>query len=43
MNRRSLLGDKVNGPFANLLGGGVILITLGLGLRLILRAIGVWP
>lgn len=43
MNRRSLLGDKVNGPLANLLGGGVILITLGLGLRLILRAIGVWP
>ena len=43
MNRRSLLGDKVNGPFANLLGGGVILITFGLGLRLILRAIGVWP
>lgn len=43
MNRRSLLGDKVNGPFANLLGGGVILITLGLGLRLILRAIGMWP
>jgi manganese transport protein len=43
MNRRSLLGDKVNGPVANLLGGGVILITLGLGLRLILRALGVWP
>tara|TARA_R110000782_G_scaffold118346_2_gene208894 strand:+ start:1575 stop:2783 length:1209 start_codon:yes stop_codon:yes gene_type:complete len=43
MNRRSLLGDKVNGPFANLLGGGVILITLGLGMRLILRALGVWP
>jgi manganese transport protein len=43
MNRRSLLGDKVNGTVANLLGGGVILITLGLGLRLILRALGVWP
>ncbi len=43
MNRRTLLGDKVNGPVANLLGGGVILITLGLGLRLVLRALGVWP
>jgi Mn2+/Fe2+ NRAMP family transporter len=43
MNRRSLLGDRVNGPIANLLGGGVILITLGLGLRLVLRAFGVWP
>jgi manganese transport protein len=43
MNRRSLLGDRVNGPIANLLGGVVILITLGLGLRLVLRAFGVWP
>ena len=43
MNRRSLLGDRVNGPFANALGGLVILITFGLGLRIILRAFGVWP
>lgn len=43
MNRRSLLADRVNGPVANLLGGIVILITFGLGLRLILRALGVWP
>jgi manganese transport protein len=43
MNRRSLLGDRVNGPVANVLGGIVILITLGLGLRLVFRALGVWP
>ena len=42
MNRRSLLGDRVNGPVANVLGGLVILITVGLGLRLVLRALGVW-
>ena len=43
MNRRSLLGDRVNGPVANILGGMVILVTLGLGLRLVLRALQVWP
>lgn len=43
MNRRSLLGDRVNGPVANILGGLVILVTLGLGLRLVLRALQVWP
>ena len=42
MNRRSLLGDRINGPLANVLGGLVIVITLGLGLRLVLRALGVW-
>jgi manganese transport protein len=42
MNRRSLLGDRVNGPLVNVLGGLVIVITLGLGLRLVLRALGVW-
>lgn len=43
MNRRSLLGDQVNGALANLLGALVILVTFGLGLRIILRAFGVWP
>jgi len=43
MNRRSLLGDAVNTPLQNLLGGGVLLITFGLGARLVLRAAGVWP
>jgi Mn2+/Fe2+ NRAMP family transporter len=43
MNRRSLLGAYVNTPFQNLLGGGVLLVTIGLGARLILRAAGVWP
>lgn len=43
MNRRSLLGDQVNGALQNLLGGLVIIVTIGLGVRLILRAAGVWP
>ncbi|KCZ94680.1 Nramp family divalent metal transporter [Hyphomonas johnsonii] len=43
MNRRSLLGDHVNGRVANALGVLVILITFGLGLRIVLRAVGVWP
>jgi len=43
MNRRSLLGDRVNTPLQNLLGGAVLLVTVGLGARLILRAAGVWP
>ncbi len=43
MNRKSLLGDATNGWVPNILGGGVILITIGLGSRLILRALGVWP
>lgn len=43
MNRRSLLGDQVNGPVQNLLGGLVLIVTIGLGARLILRAMGVWP
>jgi Mn2+/Fe2+ NRAMP family transporter len=43
MNRRSLLGEKVNSPFQNVLGVGVLLVTIGLGARLVLRAAGVWP
>ena len=43
MNRRSLLGDHVNTPLQNLLGGAVLLVTIGLGARLILRAAGIWP
>ncbi len=43
MNRRSLLGEHVNTPLQNLLGGAVLLVTIGLGARLILRAAGVWP
>ncbi|MFN7165326.1 MAG: Nramp family divalent metal transporter [Hyphomonas sp.] len=43
MNRRSLLGDAVNTPLQNLLGGSVLLITFCLGARLVLRAAGVWP
>jgi len=43
MNRRSLLGTHVNTPVQNVLGGFVLLVTIGLGARLILRAAGVWP
>ena len=43
MNRRSLLGDNVNTRIQNLLGGGVLMVTITLGARLILRAAGVWP
>jgi Mn2+/Fe2+ NRAMP family transporter len=43
MNRKSLLGDYANGWIQNILGGMVLFITIGLGIRLILRAAGVWP
>lgn len=42
MNRKSLLGQHRNGVVANLLGGLVVLITFGLGLRYMLRALGLW-
>lgn len=42
MNRKDLLGQHANSLMANLAGGGIVLITFGLGLRSILRAAGVW-
>lgn len=42
MNRKSLLGDHRNGPVSNVLGGLVVLITFGLGLRYVLKALGVF-
>ena len=42
-SRRASLGAFANGPLANITGGAVVLICTGLGLRLILRAAGVWP
>jgi Mn2+/Fe2+ NRAMP family transporter len=41
MNRKNLLGAHANNLFANLAGAAIVLITLGLGLRSILRAAGV--
>lgn len=41
MNRRALLGRHANGPVANSLGFVIVLITLGLGARSVLRALGV--
>lgn len=43
MNRRDLLGAHVNGLKANLLGAGVVAVTVLLGARLVLRVFGVWP
>jgi Mn2+/Fe2+ NRAMP family transporter len=43
MNRRSILGDHVNGVWSNVLGTIVVLIAAGFGVRLVLRAFGVWP
>lgn len=43
MNRKALLGTHANGLASNLAGGAVVLITLGLGVRMILRAAGLWP
>lgn len=40
MNKKELLGRYANGLTANILGGLVLLVTAGLGLRLVLRAIG---
>jgi Mn2+/Fe2+ NRAMP family transporter len=42
MNRKRLLGSHMNSWLANMLGIGVVAITFGLGLRLILRALNVW-
>lgn len=42
-SRRASLGAFANGPWANITGSAVVLICTGLGLRLILRAAGVWP
>jgi NRAMP (natural resistance-associated macrophage protein)-like metal ion transporter len=43
MNRKSVLGAHTNGPLRNVLGLLVVLIAAFLGLRLILRALGIWP
>ena len=41
MNRKDLLGAHTNTMMANVAGGAIVLITLGLGVRSILRAAGV--
>ena len=40
MNRKDLLGAYTNGVSANLMGGVIVLITLAIGVRSILRAAG---
>lgn len=40
MNQKDLLGRYVNGTLANVLGGGVVLISLALGGRMIGRSLG---
>lgn len=41
MNQKKVLGDHANGALANVLGAVVVLIATALGLRLVLRALGV--
>ncbi len=41
LNRKKLLGKHVNGKLANILACAVILFTSGLGLRLIVKSLGV--
>lgn len=43
MNRGDLLGRHRNRLASNLLGGLVLVVSVGLGLRLVLRALGLWP
>ncbi|MGK0292318.1 MAG: manganese transport protein [Porticoccaceae bacterium] len=40
MNRKNVLGKYSNGPIANILGAGVVILTTALGARLVLKAIG---
>jgi Mn2+/Fe2+ NRAMP family transporter len=42
MNQKRLLGQYTNSWMVNLLGLSVLLITAGLGLRLVLKALGYW-
>jgi manganese transport protein len=41
MNSRKIMGDNVNGLLPNILGGVVVLIATGLGIRSILHVIGI--
>lgn len=43
MNRKDLLGAHANGRAMNIAGWSVVALTFGLGLRGVLRAIGLWP
>lgn len=40
MNRKALLGKYANGLIANILGGAVLIIASGLGLRLVAKSLG---
>jgi manganese transport protein len=42
MNQKRILGQYTNSVLVNLLGIAVVLITAGLGLRMILKALGYW-
>ena len=42
-NDKNLLGQYANGLRANILGAAILLVTTGLGFRLIARALGFWP
>ena len=40
LNQKQVLGDHTNGPLGNFLGVGIILVTAGLGARMIWAAMG---
>ena len=42
MNQKTLLGEYTNSWLVNILGLAVVLITAGLGGRMILKALGIW-
>ncbi len=39
-NDKRWMGDKVNGPLANVAGAVVVLVALGLGIRALFAALG---
>ncbi|MBS3978054.1 MAG: Nramp family divalent metal transporter [Syntrophomonadaceae bacterium] len=43
MNKRRIMQKFVNSSLQNVLGSGVVLVTLLLGVRMILRALKIWP
>lgn len=43
MNRKSVMGVHTNGHLRNLGGAAVLCVVCLLGVRLILRALGIWP
>ncbi|MEW6661140.1 MAG: Nramp family divalent metal transporter [Bacillota bacterium] len=43
VNQSRIMQKFINGPLQNVLGSGVVLVTILLGVRMILRALKIWP